>query len=906
MSISFTLGLGSDSAAGCLNSVNLGCINAGPSMFLSWLESQLGLQYPDVSFAARVIAYRACLKQCDHPNQFYHRSFAVDPFGVAKTLLQWRDALYLAGWDGQEIVGASGRLATFGEVERLACEKVAPCEGQRVRAVLECWSHSELSLQISSLDALECYPKIWQMLLESLGAQERQLCYEFSSSTSDLGRIQRHLVNEHSNDKLILSGDGTVLVVKAPSRAISAAWLASNYTLLHGQKGGSHSGLLVEGDASELDAALNARDLPMASVSARSASRPAMQALSLALEVLWDPLDPSRLLEFLTHPVSPIPKVVRFQLAEAVAAEPGMGGEAWKLAIASAIERAAEFADSEKDAATHESSIIDAIKFWLEGDKFSPYPGAPIHVVYSRVDALFDWLNQRVAHLRAQVEPPNDLLIYYRAVAQVKELRTALQELIEQGEVVIDADSLRRLAHSVGGDGASRPDVQAQLSPELAALVTFRTPDACTASVDTLTWWAADSAHTTLRYPWSKAELNILQANDVLLSNPDQLSEQQAAAWLRPIYAARKRLIMVVHSDAETEHPVFDRLRYVVDALPEAELLPHVQGESNQLLDSFAQYQHSAMAKLPAKSRAWQLEDSVEIPGRNMESFSSLESFIYGPYMWVLRYPAKIREGKILSVSDNNALKGLLAHKAFEDYFMAFPDITNMTPARASLWVSEHLRSLLPIQGAMLLKPGRAPERERFISNVGNAIAALVRHLKDAAVVTVEMEGQFDGRFVGGELGGRVDLVARKADGRVAIVDIKWGGAPYRQAALEGSKYLQLAIYSSLFRQSCHVSPAVGYFIVDKSQMLVLDDDFFPKATIVHPINGETLQEFWVRFEYSWTERRAQLDRGMIEVNCSGTEQVDEFLLSEKALPNELVYEPFSEFGAVVGWEEGA
>lgn len=906
MSISFTLGLGFDSGVTRLDSPDFGCINAGPAMLLGWLESQLGFQRPEVSSTARVIAYRACLKKCDHPGQFYHRSFAVDPLGVAKTLLQWRDALYLAGWNGQTLAGASGRLATFAEVEQLARDTVASCEGQRVRAVLERWPSSDLSLQVSSFDALECYPTVWQILLETLGTEWRHATYEFALPESDLGRIQRHLDDEGSEGKLALAGDGTVLVVRAPSRAISAAWLASNYALLCGIKEAASSGLLVEGDASELDVALNARSLPMLSVSGRSASRPVMQVLPLALEMLWEPLDPSRLLEFLAHPVGPIPKIVRLRLAEAVAAEPGMGGDAWKAAIAGAIERAAELADSEKDAAERESSIIDAIGVWLEAEKCSPYPGAPLTNVIARVEALFDWLSQRTAQFSAQVEPPSDLLIYYRAMNQIKELRAALQVLVEQGEALIDADSLRRLVHAVGGEGASRPDVQAQLSPDIAHLATLRDPTACTASVETLIWWAADSARSIPRYPWSKAELSNLRANGVILPNPDQLSEQQAASWLRPVYAAKSRMIIVVHTDAETEHPVFDRLRCIVDALPEAQLLPNIQGRSDRLLDPFASYQRTELARLPVKSRVWQLEDSVEIPKRDVESFSSLESYIYGPYMWVLRYPAKIREGKILSVSDQNMLKGVLAHKAFEDYFMMFPDITIATAERAKVWVTQHLRNLLPIQGAVLLKPGRAPERERFILNVSNAIAALVSHLKSAGVANVEMEGQFDGRYVGGDLGGRVDLVARKADGSVAIVDIKWGGAAYRQAALEDSKYLQLAIYSSLFKQSCKITPAVGYFIIDKSQMLVLDNDFFPTATIVKPKNGETLQEFWVRFEYSWSERRAQLDRGMIEVNCSGTEPMDEFLLGEKALPNETTYESFSEFGAVVGWEEGA
>ena len=40
---------------------------------------------------------------------------------------------------------------------------------------------------------------------------------------------------------------------------------------------------------------------------------------------MWNPLDPYSLIQFLTHPVCPIPKRVRRRLAEAVTDAPGIG-----------------------------------------------------------------------------------------------------------------------------------------------------------------------------------------------------------------------------------------------------------------------------------------------------------------------------------------------------------------------------------------------------------------------------------------------------------------------------------------------------------------------------------------------------------------------------------------------------
>lgn len=66
----------------------LGVLTVGPLGLLSWLESQLGLKLPDVSFTARMIRYLDCLKQAA-PGRFYERSLAQDEFGTARTLPDW-------------------------------------------------------------------------------------------------------------------------------------------------------------------------------------------------------------------------------------------------------------------------------------------------------------------------------------------------------------------------------------------------------------------------------------------------------------------------------------------------------------------------------------------------------------------------------------------------------------------------------------------------------------------------------------------------------------------------------------------------------------------------------------------------------------------------------------------------
>lgn len=907
MTIKYTLGAGLDAGTTYTHQPKLGDIVGGPRAFLDWLEVQMGLQRPSATFTARAMAYRSCLKQCANPDQFFYESFLVDPLGVAKTLLQWRDTWYLAGWGGGALGEKGDRLASLAEIESLAAASVPLGEGQRVAAVIDLLDQVEISLNLTCLDPIEYYPHIWQALLQKLGASFIEPVYSFADSGSDLGRIQRALANEDTGAKISLANDGSFLVVKAPSRALSAEWFAQAYAELSGATDEASAGVFIEGGSADLDAALETRGLPTLSVSGYSPARPVMQVLPLAMELIWAPLDPSRLLEFLAHSIAPVPNSLRRRLAEAVADQPGIGGEAWKEAIATSLKRAKDLSENLDEFERRQRDINESISFWLECEKYPPYPGASLSAVKQRVTAVSDWLTSQIAQISSKPGDQEDIGIYFRALSQARELLSAVDDLSGQGESLIDVDALRRLIHSVRSEGARRPDISPQIALGKAPFHVITSAVACVRSVNRLVWYGADTASGLKRYPWSSLEQKALKLGGVFLQSLDTLSAQMADSWLRPIYSARHQLIMVVHSNAETHHPVFDRLRSLIESLPEVDLLSHMQGAANPLLDSISTYTASEYLPLPSKSRVWRLPKDMSIPLREEESFSSLESFIYGPYVWVLKYAARIRKGKILAVNDENMLKGTLAHKVFEDYFEQFPDIPKASIRDAQRWAEDRIRQLLPEQGAVLLKSGRAPERERFISDTVAALANLLKHLAAAKVVSVDMETALKGRFVGGPLGGQLDLLARSESGREAIVDIKWGGTKYRQEALENSKYLQLATYWALHRQSGGSVPAVGYFTITQSELLVLNDDFFPTAKVIQPVNGETVQEFWARFEHSWKQRRTQLDNGLVEVNIPGTEPMEELLFDEKALPSQAIFEPFGkEFDAILGWGDKA
>ena len=291
-----------------------------------------------------------------------------------------------------------------------------------------------------------------------------------------------------------------------------------------------------------------------------------------------------------------------------------------------------------------------------------------------------------------------------------------------------------------------------------------------------------------------------------------------------------------------------------------------------------------------------------KIEPRAYESYSSLNDFINSPYKRILNYAAKIRAGSLSTINDGNLLKGSLAHRLIEEFFIAHPDIQNIDTDVIPGWIDANIVALLQTEGASLLETGRYAELQAFISKVKWSLGVLTKHFKNAKVVKVKTELKQEGQFGGGALSGYIDIVASHADGSNAVVDIKWGGNKYRSSELQESRYLQLAVYDRLIQKS----PSLSYFILVDAHMLNLNHDFFKKGERITPENGEDSAQFWARFESTWKWRKTQIDRGRIEVTVTGTTPDENSIPKNNGLDIPDASDGFSDYGALTGWEPGA
>ena len=102
-----------------------------------------------------------------------------------------------------------------------------------------------------------------------------------------------------------LQGDGSLVVVKSASKDLSADAIAE-FLLETGEIG--RTLLVAEVDGIVLDNALERAGLPRSGFRHHTRFRSATQVLKLALALLWKPVDPHRMLQFLLHPAGPLPR----------------------------------------------------------------------------------------------------------------------------------------------------------------------------------------------------------------------------------------------------------------------------------------------------------------------------------------------------------------------------------------------------------------------------------------------------------------------------------------------------------------------------------------------------------------------------------------------------------------------
>ena len=882
----------------------------GPLGMLAILETQLGLPSFEVSHTTRIIEYLSCLKSNDNINRFYHASLAIDEFNVASTLLQWRDNWYEANWNGVMSESVPKRLSDLAEVEAVASSKVSLCLGQRLQRVLKRLEQQSTQIEkIILLNPLSDFTFLWQEILGEFQVVDNNSTINLTNGVTDLITVKQSLhdlstgsLRKKETGEIIktkLSGDDSFIVLRAKSKDISSRyicqWLASEPHHLSKK----HTALLAEDSSSMLDEAMELAHLPRIGFTDTSNLRPALQILSIVLDLLWEPLDPTVLLQFLMHPVGPLPHRIRQPLAEVVSNQPGINGELWTKRLDALIKK-----ETEREGVTDNylTELKTDIAYWFDSERFDYRSGIPLTVIKQRTEKVSLWISQKLS----QAEHDESKAIFAAAYHQSSDFIDAISRLSDSPDATISPEQLHYLLNQLTGSGTGIVDKYAESSTEKTVQIygsqnsgSFYQP------LNTVFWWDLKSNSSLASQPWSQQELQALAENDVLLVSQSQKLQQQAGNWLKPIYAAQDKLVLVIH-EGEESHPIWDQISSSLEGWQEINIESTIL--ENKAIPAFSSlsFEPPKFTPLPPIKRWWALNNGELLTKRSMESYSSLDNFFYSPYQWVFKYKARLFPGVLHEISDGNLLKGSLVHKLFENFFNIHPHVfkDGMEKDDIDHWLNSAITTLITQEGAVLLQPGRMIEKERFITTAKHSLHQLIIQCRAARIQQIVMEEPQESIFFGGKLSGYIDAKVINDQGDEAVIDIKWGGDKYRQTSLKDNKHLQLITYAYL-RQQTHPDrkwTPTAFFIIESGNLLAQNNFYFPNAYVVAPDIQDNSAQIWQKMKTTYDWRRSQLDQGLIEMTISGTEPDDDSNAPEDGLDIPDTSDSFSDYGNICGW----
>jgi hypothetical protein len=622
-----------------------------------------------------------------------------------------------------------------------------------------------------------------------------------------------------------------------------------------------------------LDNAVIQEGVPSLGILSASLGRPSLQILKLVTAFLWEPLDPYKILEFLSLSLKPLDDKLSIILGRLMAESPGINSERWHA-------RLNEYFDylREKEATDKSVSLRDVKEqydFWFKRKRYDIDGSMPVMEAILVFRYIHDWAKTEYENLGSK---NNSLLVLKEQSKKISEL---LEELPET-ENKLSYLKLERIVRTV-----YEPAPVVFREAEVGHLPFVYRNSAISGFTDDLLWWNfTDHDRDYFFSKWYPDELDYFEEKKWHIQTPSALNT--LALWQRnlPVARTRRRMLLIVpekvsgvnvqpHSlegDLKAAFGELDSISYEVETGKGAEFLgqfftlPSLQEVEQQQLG------------LPKAFVNITLSD--KLTRQDEETFTSLDSLFYYPYKWLFKYKIDLHKSSILSVVKDPALMGNLAHRFFEQMFKE--DVCSWTRTDVDNWLDDRSNFMLRREGAVLLMYGKEPEKVAFMQKVKNAAWGLVNMIQTNEWEVMRTEMPLQGKFLGRPVKGKADLVLKRGD-ELAVVDLKWGGKGRRQQMIKNEEDLQLVMYSKLLTVDSNWAHT-AYFIMSSAEMLARNSLGFKEAVVVSSKldHISTNERIWKKMEQTYLWRMEQFRKGKIEIRTKATlETLNELYINE-------------------------
>jgi ATP-dependent helicase/nuclease subunit B len=881
----------------------------GTKGLLEFAEAHLGLEgNSGRNEHIRTEQYRQTLIKYmkTHPNgghPFFKASFEADELACAEALLQRRDELLCAGWDFKITPRLPDRLRTLAEIEK-EIKKLAFGMADRWQAVLKQLKINDLPIEeiqvVEPLEYLQPQLRRFFKALKRKKVQVVELAKKaispksptndlFATRQSDFEVFKQFIQNQASKPvQKMFQNDGTLRILKAPRDTDASSYLAKFlYKNPHYKPT-----LLVSDGQRILDDALIQEGLPSLGMPSSSNARPTLQLLKLVTAFLWRPIDPYKILEFVTLAHKPLADDLANIIAGLIAKRPGINGDAWYYEINRYFDDLKERAEADNTIQYQE--IRAQYDFWFERLRFDVEKSVPKEQPIDIFQYLHEWASREFEKMNSKNA---SLLVLSEQARRIEEF---LRELPPTDNFV-GALELERIIRTIYEPAPVQPSEE-----EIGSYAYVNSGGALLNAPDDLIWWhfvETEPAHFFSK--WYKHETAFLKNVHIDLQTPQD--ENALLIWQReqPILKTNKSLLFVapdkLNGESVKEHPLYSHFRacFSNDALVTLDIEATEKGE----LPTFELPHYLNLPHQPLeKPRPFIRLNEKALEQREAETMTSLDALLYYPYQWVFRHKAKLTKSPILSVTTDKTLMGNLSHRFFE--LVLKEDFIDWNKNNVHDWVEKNSRRLLAREGAVLMMYGREPDRIQFLRQLKHAIWSLIELIRknDWKVKGTEMD--LKGTFFNLPIHGKADVVLERGD-ETAILDLKWSSHARHEGKMKNKEDLQLVMYSKLLNNDDSWAHT-AYFIMENARPIARNTLAFNELSPLNPNENhqEVHQDIWDRMSATYQWRVKQIEKGDIEVRTTHT-MPDLEMIYGAELNNGLEMRrtdaPYDDYGVLIG-----
>lgn len=795
----------------------------GPNQLLAWLENQLGLRGPDVSFTERIVQHLRRFEAV--PASSYRQSLTVDRWSTAEDLLKRRDELWMAGWDGKETARLPAIVRDLAKAEALG-GPVGPGIPERLQAVLQAFASGRLlpPHTVHLAEAPTDWPALWQRVLQHLTPSRSDPPHAQAPAGSALRQVQTALLN------------GTAATV-APDQSLRAVQAGSRHTACHAVAALIRANLQVAGKtvvycedeqtALVLDAMLESLGLPTMGVARRSRAQPAFQVLPLALRLCREPVDPYVLLDFLLLPINPIKQSVAYKLASALEEQPGYGSDAWNRAVATLLTTEAD----------PDGKLKEHLDAWLGGQRIPYAQDYPFELVLDRCKLVARWAAGRAQLLDESPDAAEGLT---QALKSAASQAKALGELAATYGKTIPEPQLERLLDAVMDTGATVVPYTARSGGPTWVSSLAQVPPGTHLLI-----WLGTATDRTFKSPWEVEELRELRAAGITVDAGQSMLRSYRKAERHGLATAQSLAVVQIHTNEETHtHPLWLQIAAILTPTPFPRLDGLLAGQTDPLW-SFELGRTPDHPPQPVRP-VWNIpRQFIEAP--TSFSATSMQTQLACPLKWFLEYGAGIRPSPIVSIPEENRLKGLFAHDLLAQVF----GVGGALPSagEACRQVEQAFDKLLARNAAPLAQPRRIQEKTRLLDELLSSTKTLVQALERGGYRITAMEAPVTGEVRGKPLKGSIDCLIEGPSGE-AVVDFKFGGFATHKKMLEEGTAVQLATYAHA-RETMTGKPVQGvaYLILERARLMTPTGSPLTGADASEQVQGPAIQSTWSNFQ---------------------------------------------------------